>query len=64
MATDVPVSIWRDTDGLGDYANEGANDIVDINSNSLVDTDGNQIVDTGVVRTRIPDTEWLPDDSI
>lgn len=63
MATDVPVTIWRDTDGLSEYSNEGANDIVDTLDNNLVDINGNNIVDTGVVRTRIPSTEWVEDDS-
>ncbi len=60
----VPVTIWRDPDGLTEYGSEGVNDIVDTLGNNLVDTVGNQIVDTGVTATLIPSTTWEEDDSV
>lgn len=63
MSTDVPVTVWRDTNGLSEYSNEGANNIVDTLGNYLVDPSGNFIVDTGVVQTLIPSTIWEEDDS-
>lgn len=64
MATDVPVTVWRNTNGLTEFSSEGANDIVDTLANNLVDTLGNQIVDTGVVENLIPSTIWEEDDSL
>lgn len=64
MSVDVPVTVWRDTNGLTEYSTEAANDIVDTLDNNLVDTVGNQIVDTGVVATLIPATAWEEDDSL
>lgn len=64
MAVDVPVTVWRDTDGLSEYSNTGVNYIVDTADFYLVDPSGYYIVDTGVSRTLIPDTIWEEDDSI
>lgn len=64
MAVDVPVTVWRNTNGLSEFSDDGPNDIVDTLSNNLVDTLGNQVVDTGVVDTLIPATVWEEDDSI
>lgn len=63
MAVDVPVSIWRNTSGYGEFDNTGAVSIVDTTGVSLVDTAGIQIVDTGVTFTNIPATAWEEDDS-
>jgi hypothetical protein len=60
----VPVTVYRDTIGLAEYSNAGANNIVDTVGNNLVDTLGNQIVDTGVVRTMIPATTWAENNAI
>lgn len=64
MAVDVPVSIWRNTNGLGEYTNTGAEDLVDTAGVDLVDTAGVQIVDTGVTFTQIPASVWIGDDSV
>jgi len=64
MPTNLPVTVWRNTNGLTEFSSGGVNDIVDTLSNNLVDTLGNQIVDTGVVATLIPDTAWEEDDSL
>lgn len=64
MSTDVPVSIWRDTDGLTDYSSGDVSYIVDTLGINLVDTAGIGIVDTGVVATLIPSTIWEEDDSV
>ncbi len=63
MSTNVPISIWRDTNGLVEYSNEGANYVTDTADFYLVDPDGFYITDTGVVATLIPDTRWSEDDS-
>lgn len=63
MSDNVPVSIWRDTDGLTEYSNTGVEDIVDTSDVNLVDTDGVDVVDTGVTATLIPSTTWTEDDS-
>jgi len=64
MSTNVPVTNWRNADGLGEYSNTGAEDIVDTTGASLVDTQGVQIVDTGVTFTMTPATIWEEDDSL
>lgn len=64
MATNVPVSVWRDTDGLSEYTNEGAYYIDDTAGFYLTDPSGFYIVDTGVIATLIPDTVWEEDDSL
>lgn len=64
MATNVPVTIWRSTDGLSEYNNEGAEDIVDILDVNLVDIEDTDVIDTGVIRILIPSTIWEEDDSI
>lgn len=64
MPVNVPVTVYRSTNGLTEFTNEGANDIVDTLGNNLVDTLGNQIVDTGVVATLIPATAWEENDGI
>jgi len=64
MAVNVPVTIYRDTNGLTEYSSDGVNDIVDTLGNNLVDPSGNQVVDTGVVATLIPATSWEKDDSL
>ena len=64
MATNVPVTIWRDTNGLTEYSSEGANDIADPLGNHLVDVLNNQIVDTGVTATPLPATVWTENDAL
>lgn len=63
MSTNVPVTIWRNVDGLGEFTNTGAISIVDTTGTSLVDTTGIQIVDTGVTFTNIPATVWTENDA-
>lgn len=63
MSTDIPVTIWRNTDGFGEFSNTGVVDIVDTTGTDLVDTTGIQIVDTGVTFTDIPASIWTEDDS-
>lgn len=62
MAVNVPATIWRDTDGLGEYANTGVYNIVDTTATFLTDPSGVFIVDTGVTVTTIPATVWRQDD--
>jgi hypothetical protein len=64
MPTNVPVTIYRDTDGLAEYSNVGASYIVDPSDTFLVDPSDTYIVDTGVVQSRIPATVWEEDDSL
>lgn len=64
MSTGVPVSIWRDTNGLTEYSTEGENYIVDTLGNNLVDTLSNFIVDTGIIATLIPPTTWVENDAV
>lgn len=64
MATNVPVSVWRDTDGLSEYSSTGVYDIDDPSGVFLVDPSGVNIVDTGVLATMIPASVWKEDDSI
>lgn len=64
MATDVPVTVWRDTQGLSEFSNSGAYYIVDTTSFYLVDPSGFYITDTGVIQTLIPSTTWEENDSI
>lgn len=64
MAVDVPVTVWRNTSGLGEYDNTGANYIVDTADFYLTDPSGYYIVDTGVTFNNIPATEWEEDNSI
>ena len=63
MATDIPATVWRNTDGLGEYSSGSAQDVVNNSGIDLVDINGNQVVDTGVMFTQIPDTTWEEDDS-
>jgi len=64
MSVNVPVTVYRNTNGLTEFTNEGINDIVDSSANNLVDTDGNDIVDTGVVATLIPPTTYEENDGL
>ncbi len=64
MAVNVPATVWRNTNGLSEFSNEGANYIVDTLDNNLVDTLGNYVVDTGVIDTLIPDTIWEENDGV
>lgn len=63
MSTNVPVTVWRNTDGLGEFTGADVQEIVDINDVNLVDIDGVYVVDTGVIFTQIPATIWEEDDS-
>jgi hypothetical protein len=60
----IPVSVWRQTDGNGEFNSTGVFDIVDTLGVYLVDTIGDQIVDTGSELSRKPYTVWESDDSI
>lgn len=64
IVDDIPVSIWRPTDGNSEFSSEGISDIVDASGDSLVDPSGDQIVDTGVVETNIQATDWEENDSV
>lgn len=64
MATDVPVSIWRTTDGLTDNEYTGINFIVDSLGDYLVDPDDDFIIDTGVAMPIIPASVWVEDDAV
>ena len=64
MAQDVPVSIWRTTDGLSDNVYTGINFIVDPQGNYLVDPSDNFIIDTGVAMPGVPVSVWTESDSI
>lgn len=64
MSTNVPATIYRNTDGLTEYTSEEHNYIVDSLGDFLVDPLGDYIVDTGVVATLIPDTIWIENDGV
>jgi len=64
MTANAPATIWRTTDGLTDFDNEGFNYIVDSLGDFLVDPTGDFVVDTGVVANLIPATIWEEDNSI
>lgn len=64
MPVNVPVTIYRDTNGLTEYSNTEISDIVDNLANNLVDTLGNDIVDTGVIETLIPPTVYVENDAL
>lgn len=64
MGVNVPVSVWRDTQGLTEFSNEGPNYIVDTADFYLVDPSGFYIVDTGVLANLIPSSIWEQDDSV
>jgi hypothetical protein len=63
MAGGLPVTVWRDQQGIIDYGSDGVNNIVDIDDNYLVDINGNFVVDTGVTAAMVPATIWSEDDS-
>lgn len=64
MSTNVPPTIWQDTQGLNEYTGEGIDYVVSNTNVYLVDPSSTYIVDTGVVTTMIPATVWSEDDSI
>lgn len=57
-----PLTIWKPTNGQGDYIDVGVIDIVDSSGNLLVDPSGNNIVSTGQDFTQIPNTIWINSD--
>lgn len=64
MSVNVPVTVWRDTNGLSEYTFTGVDNIVDNLADFLIDPLGVFIVDTGVAATLIPQTEWEEDNSV
>lgn len=60
--SDEPVTIWKPTDGQGEYSTTGVLDIVDPSGNFLVDPSANNIVDTGQTFTQTPSTIWTTAD--
>lgn len=62
--SEIPVSIWRTTDGLSDTVYTGLNFIVDTMGNFLVDPEGNFIIDTGLEMPGTPASIWEEDNSI
>lgn len=62
MSVDVPATIWRPADGLGELTTTGVEAIDDTAGVALVDTTGVAVVDTGITFTQIPATEWVEDD--
>lgn len=59
---DIAKTIWRPTDGIGEYG-LGSNDpIIDPMGNFLVDPSGNQIVSPDGTFTNIPKTVWISED--
>lgn len=64
MSTNVPVTTWRDTNGLTEYSNGGIFNIDDNLSQLLIDPSGTFIVDTGVLANLIPASVWEEDNSI
>lgn len=64
MPVNVPVTIWRDPNGLTEYSGSGVYDIDDPSGVLLVDTNSDNIVDTGVLATLIPSTEWVENDGV
>lgn len=64
MATDVPVTIWQPTDGIGEYVSSAADNIVDQSGTYLVDPSGVFIVSLLTTFQPIPSTVWVEDDSI
>jgi hypothetical protein len=64
MSVDVPVTVWRATNGLTEFNSGDTYNIDDPSSVFLVDPSGVFIVDTGVTATLIPSTAWAEDDSL
>lgn len=64
MSNDVPVTIWRPTDGNSEFSIGTTSAIVDTAAVALVDTTGIAVVDTGVDQTIIPATTWSEDDGV
>lgn len=64
MSVNVPVTVWRKTDGLDENVFGGPYDIADPQGDHLVDTVGNQIVDTGIEMNVTPTTIWSENDSL
>lgn len=60
----VPLTIWRPTNGNGEAVTVTQSDIVDTTGAFLVDTTGAFVVDTGVDFNPIPQTVWSQDDSV
>lgn len=60
--TDIPVTVWKPSDGNGEYIDDSVNDIVDPSGNFLVDPSGNNIVDTGQTFVQTPSTVWISSD--
>lgn len=63
MAVDVPVSIWRKTNGQNDNVYTGITYVVDTDDFYLVDPDDNYIIDTGIEMPKTPISVWIEDDS-
>lgn len=64
MAVNVPVTIWRKTNGMNDSIATGALYIVDTLDAYLVDPQGSYVVDTGLRMDVTPVTVWTEDDSV
>lgn len=60
----VPVTVWRPTDGNGEYTSASSQNVIDQNGVSLVDTAGVNVVSPPTQFTQIPATAWLENNSI
>lgn len=64
MSTNVPQTVWRDTNGLTEYSGGAIRYIVDTLGAFLVDPSATFIIDTGVIADLIPATVWEENDSV
>lgn len=63
MPVNVPVTIWRPTNGNGEAVSVGVSGLVDLTASTLVDLTGSPLVSTGTDFTLVPQTIWTQDDS-
>lgn len=64
MSVNVPVSIWRTTDGNTDNVYTGITFVVDENADNLVDPSGIYIIDTGILMPSVPVSVWEENDGV
>lgn len=62
MSVDVPVSIWRKTDGRGELGSGGEQNLETLSLINLVTLSGVQLVTLEGIVTEEPATEWTADD--
>lgn len=63
MSTNVPVTIWTPTSGIGEMGSLGGANITTLSGVDITTLSGVQLVTQTSTYTNIPATEWVEDDS-